>query len=223
MDASPPFSRFRTVIGAASLIVAPAMMSVGDLMHPHESWDPSAQVALVAESASRWYVAHLLLFFGMLMFVPGILALSEVVARRRPATGYAARVLLVASVGALSAVFACEMLLGRFVSEGADQVAAVALFQTFQSGAVLGALMPGLLAFFIGTALFVTPLASATGPFRWPALCFALGAVLIMGEIILAEVLLSQIGNILILAASIEFARLLLRRGRGVDNLPPAA
>ena len=88
--------------------------------------------------------------------------------------------LLVASVGALSAVFVCEMLLGRFVSDGADQAAAVALFQTFQSGAVLGALMPGLLAFFIGTALFVTPLASTTGPFRWPALCFALGAILIL-------------------------------------------
>ena len=57
----------------------------------------------------------------MLVFVPGILALSEVVAKRRPAAGYAARVLLVASVGALSAVFVSEMLLGRFVSEGADQ------------------------------------------------------------------------------------------------------
>ena len=141
-------------------------------------------------------------------------------AKRRPAVGYAARVLLVASVGALSAVFVCEMLLGRFVSQGADQAAAVALFQTFQSGAVLGALMPGLLAFFIGTALFVTPLVSTPGAFRWPALCFALGALLIMGEIILAEVLLSQIGNILILVSGIAFARLLLR-GREVRR--PAA
>ena len=217
LDAAPPPSRYRTVIGAASLIVAPALMSVGDLMHPHESWDPMAQVAIVAESASRWYVAHLLLFVGMLVFVPGILALSEVVAKRRPAAAYAARVLLVASVGALSAVFVCEMLLGRFVSQGADRAAAVALFETFQSGAVLGALMPGLLAFFIGTALFVTPLASTTGPFRWPALCFALGAILIMGEIILAEVLLSQIGNVLILVAGIAFARLLLR---GREEVP---
>ena len=214
---APPPSRYRTAIGAASLIVAPALMSVGDLMHPHESWDPAVQVAIVAESASRWYVAHLLLFIGMLVFVPGILALSEVVARRRPAAGYAARVLLVVSVGALSAVFVCEMLLGRFVSQGAGPAAAVALFQTFQSGAVLGALMPGLLAFFIGTALFVTPLASTKGPFRWPALCFALGAMLIMGEIILAQVLLSQIGNILIFVAGVAFAWLLLQ-GREVPS-----
>jgi len=180
-------------------------------MHPHESWDPAAQVAMMADSASRWYLAHLLLFAGMLLFVPGILALSEVVAKRRPRAGYAARVLLFASVGALSAVFVCEMLLGRFLSQGADQATAVALFKTFQSGAILGALLPGLLSFFIGTAVFVTPLASTAGPFRWPAVCFALGAILILCEIILAQVLLSQIGNILILVAGIAFARLLLR------------
>ena len=189
-------------------------MSLGDLLHPHESWDAAVQVAMIAESGSRWYLAHLLLFVGMLLFVPGILALTDVVAKRRPAIGYAARVLLFASLGALSAVFVCEMLLGRFVSEGADN--AVALFKTFQSGAILGALMPGLLAFFIGTGLFVTPLASTAGPFRWPALCFALGAILIMGEIILAKVLLSQIGNLLILVAGIAFARLLLQGREGV-------
>lgn len=220
MDAVSLPSRYRTLLGAASLIVAPAFMSIGDLMHPHESWDAAVQVDMVVESASRWYVAHLLLFVGMLLFVPGILTLSELVASRRPAAGYAARVLLFASVGALSAVFVCEMLLGRFVSDGAEQAAAVDLFQAFQSGAILGALMPGLLAFFIGTALFVTPLASSPGPFRWPALCFALGAVLIMGEIILAQVILSQIGNILILIAGIAFAWLLLRRR---EVLRPAA
>ena len=214
MDAALPPSRFRTAAGSASLIVAPGLMSLGDLMHPHESWDPAVQVAMVVASTSRWYVAHLLLFAGMLLFVPGILTLSEVVAKRRPVAGYVARVLLVIAVGALSAVFVSEMLLGRFVFEGADQAAAVALFKTFQSGAVLGALMPGLLAFFIGTAVFVTPLASTPGPYRWPALCFALGAILIMGEIILAKVLLSQIGNLLILVAGIGFARLLLRDER---------
>ena len=213
MDIEEGPSRYQTVIGAASLIVAPALMSLGDLMHPHESWDAAAQVAMIAESASRWYIAHLLLFVGILLFVPGILALTDVVAKRRPVIGYAARVLLFSSVGALSAVFVCEMLLGRFVSEGADN--AVTLFKTFQSGAVLGALMPGLLAFFIGTGLFVTPLASTAGPFRWPALCFALGAILIMGEIIFAKVLLSQIGNVLILVAGIAFARLLLQGRQG--------
>src|SRR4030095_12969857 len=100
------------IIGATSLIVGPALMSVGDLFHPAESRDPAAQVAIVAGSPSRWYVAHLLLFLGMLLLVPGILTLTRVARDRRPAAGYAARLLLLVSVGAFSAVIVCEMLLG---------------------------------------------------------------------------------------------------------------
>jgi len=186
-------------------------MSVGDLLHPQESWDPAAQVAIVNTSSASWHMAHLLLFVGMLLFVPGILALTRLAASRKPAVGYAARILMLASVGALSAVFACEMLLGHFISAGADQAAAIALFATFQSGAVLGALMPGLLAFFVGVALAVVALASQPGPFRWPALTLALGAAFILGEIVLAEVLLSQIGNVLCFVAGLGFALALLR------------
>ena len=201
---------YRTVIGAASLVVGPALMSIGDLMHPPETMDVPAQVAIVAASGSRWYAAHLLLFIGMLLFVPGILALSKLTEERKPAVGYAARLLILASVGALSAVFVFEMSLGRLALV-ADRTAAVALLQIFWSPQIFLALVPGLLAFFVGTALFVTPLASRAGPYRWSALGFALGAALILGEIILAEVLLSQIGNIVILIAGIAFARRLLR------------
>ncbi len=216
MDAAPSPSRYRTVIGATSLIVGPGLMSVGDLFHPAENAGAAAQVAIVAQSASRWYTAHLLLFVGLLLLVPGILALTKLATDRRPAAGYAARLLTLASVGAFSAVFVFEMLLGRFISRGADRSDAVVLLETFQSAEVFVALLPGLLAFFIGTALLVMSLASAAGPFRWPALGFGLGASLILAEIILAEVLLSQIGNIVIFVAGIAFARLLLRGREGV-------
>lgn len=208
-------ARNRAAIEAASLIVGPALMSAGDLVHPAENWAPATQVAILAESASRWYAAHLLLFVGLILFIPGILWMTEAAASRRPAAGYAARLLMIASVGALSAVFVFEMVLGQFVSGRSDQTAAVALLETFQAGAVFGALLPGLLAFFIGTGLLVFSVASKADPLRGPAIVLALGAILIFGEIALAEVLLSQIGNILILVAGIGFARLLLQ-GRGV-------
>jgi hypothetical protein len=213
MEAAP--SHYRTTIGATSLIVGPALMSVGDLFHPAEHAAAAAQVTIIAHSAARWYAAHLLLLVGLLLLVPGFLALTRVAMDRRPAAGYAARLLMLASVGAFSAVFLFEMLLGRFIAERNDQAAATALLDTFQSPEIWMALVPGLLAFFIGTALAVVSLASAGDPFRWPALGFALGASLILGEIILAKVLLSQIGNIIIFVASTAFARLLLRRREG--------
>jgi len=89
----------------------------------------------------------------------------------------------------------------------------------FQSPAVFAALVPGLLAFFVGTALAVFALASPAGPFRWPALALGLGALLIMGEIILAQVRLSQIGNIVMLIAGIGFARLLPRAPAGAADV----
>ncbi|HEX3235254.1 MAG TPA: hypothetical protein VHR41_13720 [Gemmatimonadales bacterium] len=213
MDATP--SRYRAVTGATSLIVGPALMSVGDLFHPAETWGAAAQVAIVADSVFRWYVSHLLLFAGMLLLIPGILALTKVAMDHRPAAGYAARLLMLASVGAFSAVFVFEMLLGCFISVGHDQSAAVVLLEVFQSAEIFVALLPVLLAFFIGTALAVRSLAFPAGPFRWPALGFGLGAILVLGEIILAKVLLSQIGNIICLVAGITFARVLLR-GREV-------
>jgi hypothetical protein len=220
MDTAIP--RYRTVLGAMSLVVGPALMSLGDLLHPPETNVPAAQVAIIARSASRWYTAHLLLFIGLLLLLPGMLALTRVAMDRRPGTGYAARLLMLVSVGAFSAVFVVEMLLGRFVAQAADQAAAVALLETFMSVQIFLALVPGMLAFFAGTALLVRSLASAADPFRWPAFIFGLGAILILGEIVLARVLLSQIGNILILVASIGFARLLLRgRERGATGTLP--
>src|SRR5512138_2585018 len=124
-----PRHRYRTVTGAWSLIVGPAFMSVGDLLHPAEDAAPAAQVAIVAQSASRWYSAHLLLFVGMLLLVPGFLAISRAAMDRKPRSAYAARVLLLASIGAFSGVFAFEMLLGRFITNGADQATAVVLLE----------------------------------------------------------------------------------------------
>jgi hypothetical protein len=167
-------------------------------------------VAIVAAATSRWYGAHLLLLVGMLLVVPGILTLTGLASERRPGAGHVARLLILASVGAFSAVFVFEMVLGRFLSNGAEIASAVALLETFQGSEIFLVLVPGLLAFFVGTAFFVVPLASRRGPFRWPAVTFAVGAALILVEIVSAKVLLSQIGNVTIFLASTAFAWILL-------------
>ena len=121
---------------------------------------------------------------------------------------------MLVSVGALSSVFVFEMLLGQVLAAGATPNDATALLETFQSTPIFGALLPGLLSFFVGTALTVVSLSRRGDPYRWPAMLLGLGVVLILGEIVLAQVLLSQLGNVLILAAGIGFARLVLREAR---------
>lgn len=209
-------SVYRTRIAASSLVVGPLLMSIGDLMHPAERSDAADQIAILMDGATRWYAAHLLLFIGSLLFIPGVLAVTGLAAERRPAVGYAARLLMLVASSAFAAVFVFEMLLARVVID--DAVAATALLKTFESGKVLGSIAPALLAFFVGIGLVVFALVPAPAPFRWPAVGFGLGAIFIFVEIVSYEVVFSQIGNVLVFLAATAFAWLIVRRESSRDG-----
>jgi hypothetical protein len=204
----------RTIIAATSLIVGPLLMTIGDLLHPEERMSPRDQIAILADQASRWYLAHLLLFVGLLVFVPGLLALTGLVAARRPGTGYLARILMVVGVAAFASVFVVEMLVGRFVAGGADPASAVALLERFFSGPIFAVLGPAMLAFFLGTAAFALPMIRAGGALRWAAALILTGVLLVLAEILSAEVMLSRLGNLLALCGSATAAWVLLRGRR---------
>ena len=189
-------------------------MSTGDLLHPQEREDAAEQVAFIMERASSWYAAHLLLFIGGLMFIPGVLAITRLAGRRSRSSEFAGRILLFIGFGAFYGVFLFEMLMGRYVADGADALAATALLQTFQSGWILGVLMAAIAAFYAGVAVVTIALVRLGGLLRWSGLAFGIGFVLILAEIITAEVLFSQVGNVVILAAGIGFALEILRSSR---------
>jgi hypothetical protein len=212
----PPATRdYRTLIAAASLIVGPLLMTIGDLFHPEERMDTAQQIAILADHASRWYAAHLLLFIGMLLSIPGLLALAGLTAARNPAAGYAARILALIGAAAFAAIFVGEMLIGRFVADGADTAAASDLLDSMFSGPIVAAVMPAALAFFVGTAAFAIPLVIAGGKLRRVAALYSIGALLILGEILSAQVILSQIGNFLIFCGAAAAAWLILRGETG--------
>ena len=195
------------LIAAASLVVGPLLMSIGDLLHPDERLDTAAQIAIIMEHASRWYVAHLLLFVGIVLAIPGLLALPGLAAERNPRAGHAARILILIGVAALAAIFVGEMLLGRFVAGGASPVTASALLDSMFSVPMAAAVGPALLASFVGTGTLAVPLLRAGGVRRWIASLLSIGALFILAEIASAQVVLSQIGNVLILTAGIVAAR----------------
>jgi hypothetical protein len=200
---------YQTVIGAGSLVVGPLIMAVGDLLHPDETWDMLGQAVIVVEQATRWYLAHLLLLVGGVLFVPGLLTLTDLAAARRPRVGYIARILLVIGLAGMSAVFVAEMMVGRFGSLGV--VVTEQFLGTMFSGPIAGVLMPVTLSFFLGAAMLAASLIAGSGPLRWPAAVLLAGTLLVLAEIISGQVLLSQIGNLLAWGASAAFALLLVR------------
>ena len=100
--------------------------------------------------------------------------------------------------------------IGRYVSEVAGFSAATMLLDTFQAGIILGIVMVGGIAFFVGVALMAVPLILAGGPLRPPALAFIVGELLIAAEIVTAQVLLSQIGNLAFLGGGVLFGQQIL-------------
>ena len=215
MRPSPVTRDYRTLIAAASLIAGPLLMTIGDLFHPEERMDTAEQIAILVTHASRWYAAHLLLFIGMLVAIPGLLALTDLTAQRKPAAGYMARILVLIGVAAFAAIFVGEMLIGRFVTDGANPAAATDLLDSMFSGPMVAAVMPAALAFFVGTAVFAIQLVRAGGKLRLIAALYSIGALLIFAEILSAQVVLSQIGNFLIFCGGAAAARLILRGEAG--------
>jgi hypothetical protein len=202
---------YRTLIAAASLIVGPLLMTTGDLLHPPESMVPSEQLAIIIDHPSRWYTAHLLLFVGLMLFIPGFLELAALTEARKPAIGFAARILILVGVAALASVFVGEMLIGQFVLSGADRGAATDLLGTMFSGPVFSAVGPAVLAFFVGTAAFAIPLIRTGSSLGRAAAIILLGTLLILAEIVSAQVILSQIGNALAFCGSATAGWLILQ------------
>jgi hypothetical protein len=212
---------FRTLVAVASLVGGLLLMAIGDLLHPEERMAPPEQIAILVADASRWYTAHLLLFVGILLFIPGLLALSALTAARKPAVGYAARILILVGTTAIASVFVGEMLVGRFVLDGADRAAATDLLESMFSGPILAAVGPAMLAFFVGTAAFAIPLMRTGSKVGWAAALILLGVLLVLAEILTAQVILSQLGNILAFCGSATAAWLILRGATGEVSPDP--
>jgi membrane-bound ClpP family serine protease len=58
---------------------------------------------------------------------------------------------------------------------------------------------------------FAIPLMIAGGKLRWIAALYSLGALLILAEIVSAQVILSQIGNVLIFCGGVVAAKRMMK------------
>ncbi len=205
--------RAERVTTSVSLVVGPLLMSIGDLLHPEERMSPVEQIAIVAEHASRWYAAHLLLFFGMLLFIPGLLRMTALTAILKPVVGYAARILIMIGTAGFASIVTGEMLASRLVLDGVGSGAPISLWTNLFMGPVVAAVGPAVLAFFVGTIMSAIPLLRGSKRLRWPVALIVIGVLFVLAEILTARVVLSQIGNIVVLCGSAQAAWLIARSG----------
>ena len=211
--------RAERVTTSVSLVVGPLLMSIGDLLHPEERMSPVEQIAIVVDHASRWYTAHLLLFVGMLLFIPGFLGLTALTAMLKPVLGYVARILVMIGTAGFASIVTGEMLASRLVLDGVGNDAPISLWTNLFMGPVVAAVGPALLAFFVGTFMFAIPLLRGSERLRRPVALILIGALFVLAEILTARVVFSQIGNIVVLCGSAEAAWLITRAGSDGSEL----
>jgi hypothetical protein len=213
MSPLAPAGKAQRVTTSVSLVVGPLLMSIGDLLHPEERMLPAEQIAIVVDHASRWYTAHLLLFFGILLFIPGFLGLTALTAMLKPVVGYAARILMMIGAAGFASIVTGEMLASRLVLDNVGTAAPISLWTNLFMGPVGAAVGPAVLAFFVGTIMSAIPLLRGSERLRWPVALIVVGVLLVLAEVLTARVVFSRVGNIVVLCGSAAAAWLIARSG----------
>lgn len=95
---------------AAALVGGPALFFVDNLIHPEEvgRGHEAEQLASIAESATRWQVAHLIGFASLLLIVAAIVGLGRYAAADRPRLAFAGVALGLAGSLGLAFAFALD-------------------------------------------------------------------------------------------------------------------
>ena len=189
-----------------------------NLLHPKEfARDHEVeQLAEIADSYTRWQVAHLLAFLAILGLVVAVLGLAFLVRRRRPAAGLAGGALALLGLFCFASIVALDGftwgVLGEVSSRSSvhREVAAQALHDVQQSEWSLQYYLPAL-AFAVGMVLLAVT-AARSGAVPPPAgYLFALGVVLVGTEGLIVSNAYYVTGSAVMLAGGVTMGTVIAR------------
>ena len=95
-------------ICGSCLILAPAVLLVGGLLHPEETTDAARQYEIIAGNLGRWELAHWLISASMLLMMGVVVGFAHLLHEHRPAEGIVGGAATMAGVMALFAVASSE-------------------------------------------------------------------------------------------------------------------
>ena len=101
------------------LIAAPAVLIVGEAIHPDEQSDAAEMMATIAGGLDRWYAAHVIVLVGMLLAVAAVLGLAHMLHDRRPMLAFVGGGLAIAGILFVSAIIGADGFAGYFVAREA--------------------------------------------------------------------------------------------------------
>jgi uncharacterized membrane protein YhaH (DUF805 family) len=165
---------FRRTVRGASMIAAPLILVIAEVLHAHLEEDPSAYLSAIAENTGRWYAAHVLVLVSLVLALPAFLGIRHLVESRRPALGSLASIAFVPGLIALAALVGMELVAWQMAQPGVDRAQMITLWKnTSQSAGIVPiifvALLFSLAWLLAGIGLYVSRLCP-----RWAAALIAL-------------------------------------------------
>jgi hypothetical protein len=119
------------------MIAAPALLLAGNALHPvNHKTNEAEWVAGIAAHREQWYLAHLVIFVGLPLFVPAVVGLVRLARERAPAwTEVGAALTIVGLLGTQAFVTVEGFVAWQMTSSGADRGEMVALLERFNEQA----------------------------------------------------------------------------------------
>jgi hypothetical protein len=168
---------------AAALVAAPLLWLAAEASSPALKSDTDAQLSVIAAHPDRWYAYTLLLLFGSILFIPGVIGLARLTRAASPRLTNLAVTLL-----GYSMVIACcdvmtQLTAWKAIGAGVDRTQMTDLFARIDDAPGIGVLYAtGGLSFLVGSVLLSVALSRVPQLPRWSAVGFGLSmAVQLVG------------------------------------------
>jgi len=163
----------KTICGSC-LVLAPALLLVGGLIHPEETTDARRQFEIIADNLGRWELAHWFISAAMLLMMGAVVGLAHVLREHRPAEGIVGGAATMAGVMALFAVATFEAVTVPRIGQSGD----AQLFESIFTSGDFRLLLGPVLLLPLGLVIMSYGMYRSRVAPTWVAGCVAVGGLL---------------------------------------------
>ena len=162
----------KTICGSC-LILAPAVLLVGGLLHPEETMDAARQFEIIADNLGRWELAHWLISGSMVLMMGAVVGLAHLLHEHRPAEAIVGGAATMIGVIALFAIAGAEAAIVPQIGRSGD----AQLFESVVTSGGWWALQGPVLLLPLGLIILSYGLYRSRVAQTWVAGAVALGAL----------------------------------------------
>jgi hypothetical protein len=122
-------SRFSRRVAGGGMILGPIVIVLAEVLHARLQTDPAGQFAAVADNTGRWYAAHALILLALVLLVPAFVGVVDLARRSRPLLAHVALLVFIPGLIALTAVVGMELVLWQMAQPEANRAEMISLLE----------------------------------------------------------------------------------------------